>query len=116
MVHQGSDMLRISKVVLGCQGEMVAHGALPVRFGNHAAAVAFLEWYLATVFAEGRSGYQPKGGYWWGCDASDDTSLHCYVIADEGAAGEHSPGTLVLEVIRNEDTDFPTEIRPSMNS
>jgi hypothetical protein len=110
-------MIEIRKAILDGRGETVASGRLPLRFGSRAAAIAFLEWYLTAVFAEGRSGYQSEGGYWWGCDASDETCLHRYGIADELARPlQHPPEKVVLDLIGNEHTGCPQKKRPSLNS
>ena len=73
-------MVQIHDTTFDFQGGMIARGILPMRFDDRADADAFLQRYLARVFAGGTSGYQAEDDSWWGCDDTAHVELHRYTI------------------------------------
>jgi len=73
-------MIRISKATVSASGEVKEHDLLPMVFDDAAEADRFMDVYGAKIFADGRSGYDRSGGYWWGCDGTLEAILHRYVV------------------------------------
>jgi hypothetical protein len=71
-------VFHIVKTIVDAHGAVVSGGPLPVSFESEIEASAFLEHYLALVFAAGKCGHQDR--YWWGCDETADLHLHRYTI------------------------------------
>lgn len=73
-------MICILKTVCDAAGVVVGGQALPLEFDTAAAARSFMDAYVSIVFEAGRSGYDPAGAYWWGCDETQDIKLHRYIL------------------------------------
>jgi hypothetical protein len=73
-------MFRVFKTVVDPSGDVVTRMVLPFAFETVIEANDFMDVYVPAVFEGGTSGYQDNDDYWWGCDATEELTIHRYIV------------------------------------
>jgi hypothetical protein len=73
-------MLQILKVTLDARGALVRAVSLPLIFESRDYAIDVMDQFIRSTHENGRSGYNARDEYWWGCDDTPDIQIHRYMI------------------------------------